>query len=287
MINRGIRKKLEYADGRYSVDIDITTSEWLEMLNDKTVFDENSLDMVIAWYLEDNHQSTSKNIMCLYGIDKKSSPYNGTVEWLSKRILEYLNYRFYVESNESATKESYWCIPFEGWHTNYDSSNHFVWKVRDELALAIEEFLKQDNNEYKIKEKLLELNDFESFSNKKDGKKIMRYTTTYERKSENRAAAIKINKEKYGELICEVCGFNFERAYGERGKDFIEVHHNKPLSEIKQEVEINPRKDLNCLCSNCHRMIHRDKGATLSVNQLKKMINKDYISSYYQNSKAN
>lgn len=173
MINRGIRKKLEYADGRYSVDIDITTSEWLEMLNDKTVFDENSLDMVIAWYLEDNHQSTSKNIMCLYGIDKKSSPYNGTVEWLSKRILEYLNYRFYVESNESATKESYWCIPFEGWHTNYDSSNHFVWKVRDELALAIEEFLKQDNNEYKIKEKLLELNDFESFSNKKDGKKIM------------------------------------------------------------------------------------------------------------------
>ena len=76
-------------------------------------------------------------------------------------------------------------------------------------------------------------------------------------------------------------------AYGERGKDFIEVHHNKPLSEVKQEVEINPRKDLNCLCSNCHRMIHRDKGVTLSVNQLKKIINKDYISSYYQNSKVN
>ncbi len=32
-------------------------------------------------------------------------------------------------------------------------------------------------------------------------------------------------------LECEVCGFNFEEVYGQRGEGFIEGHHIKPLSE--------------------------------------------------------
>lgn len=35
-----------------------------------------------------------------------------------------------------------------------------------------------------------------------------------------------------GKLECEVCGFDFHDAYGERGKGFIECHHVRPLESL-------------------------------------------------------
>ena len=66
-----------------------------------------------------------------------------------------------------------------------------------------------------------------------------------------------------------VCDFDFEEAYGELGEGFIEVHHTKPLYSLEEEIIINPKEDLVCLCSNCHRMIHRKRDKILSVDELK------------------
>lgn len=63
---------------------------------------------------------------------------------------------------------------------------------------------------------------------------------------------------KHGELLCTICGFSFHRAYGEWGKDFIEAHHLKPISE-RTKAEETKLDDLAMVCANCHRMIHRDK----------------------------
>jgi predicted HNH restriction endonuclease len=64
--------------------------------------------------------------------------------------------------------------------------------------------------------------------------------------------------EAYGnEYRCVVCGMNFVDAYGEIGKEFIEVHHLYPISETDGEHEVNPATDMIPLCSNCHSMIHR------------------------------
>ncbi|MGY0701802.1 HNH endonuclease [Bacillus subtilis] len=93
------------------------------------------------------------------------------------------------------------------------------------------------------------------------------YGKRYERNPENRLLAI----QKHG-LNCFVCGFNFEDVYGEHGKDFIEIHHIKPLSSFKKETLINPEKDMIPLCANCHRMIHRKRDKVLQVEELKKMI---------------
>ena len=76
----------------------------------------------------------------------------------------------------------------------------------------------------------------------------------YERNPKNRKRAIEIHG-----IDCYVCGFNFEEIYGERGKDFIEVHHLQPLSTLEEVTEINPETDLVPLCANCHRMIHRNQ----------------------------
>ena len=67
---------------------------------------------------------------------------------------------------------------------------------------------------------------------------------------------------------CMSCGFNFEKFYGEIGKDFIEVHHVMPLAEAGTR-ETNPATDLVVLCANCHRMVHRRKGTCLSLNEIR------------------
>ena len=65
------------------------------------------------------------------------------------------------------------------------------------------------------------------------------------------------------------CGLNFEQTYGEIGRNFIEVHHVKPISEKGGSYEIDPRGDLVPLCPNCHRMVHHTKGAPLTVEELR------------------
>ena len=82
----------------------------------------------------------------------------------------------------------------------------------------------------------------------------MCYTTQYERDPKNRSDAVKIHG-----TVCQACGFDFEKTYGEIGKDYIEVHHIKPLCEREGAEGVNAATDLICVCANCHRMIHRRK----------------------------
>ena len=63
-------------------------------------------------------------------------------------------------------------------------------------------------------------------------------------------------------LNCYVCNFNFKEFYGEIGKDFIHVHHLKPLSEIGEKYKLDPIQDLRPVCPNCHAMLHRTKSVT-------------------------
>lgn len=35
--------------------------------------------------------------------------------------------------------------------------------------------------------------------------------------------------KKNGRLYCELCGFDFEKVYGELGRGFIEGHHINPV----------------------------------------------------------
>jgi 5-methylcytosine-specific restriction protein A len=89
---------------------------------------------------------------------------------------------------------------------------------------------------------------------------------TYDRSSAARQACI----IEHG-YTCAVCCFNFEEKYGTLGKHYIEVHHLRPLSEVGQEYEIDPRADLRPVCANCHRILHKYK-PPLSIKELKSRI---------------
>ena len=102
-----------------------------------------------------------------------------------------------------------------------------------------------------------------------EGKKKMYYSTRYERSTHNRRLAI-----KYHGCKCMACGFDFEEVYGKIGKGFIEVHHVTPLYRKDEEVVIDPKTDLICLCPNCHRMVHRYKDKVLTLEELKGILRK-------------
>jgi 5-methylcytosine-specific restriction protein A len=88
----------------------------------------------------------------------------------------------------------------------------------------------------------------------------------YERNAEARTICI----NHYGPE-CSICGFNFEKFYGEIGAGFIHVHHLKPLSELGKGYKLNPMKDLRPVCPNCHAMLHQRKPA-YSVEELKAVL---------------
>lgn len=87
--------------------------------------------------------------------------------------------------------------------------------------------------------------------------------TTYDRSPSARQACI----DSHG-YDCVVCRFNFAEAYGEIGRNYVEVHHLIQIADIAEEYEIDPIKDLRPVCANCHRMLHKRRPA-LSIKELK------------------
>ena len=104
----------------------------------------------------------------------------------------------------------------------------------------------------------------------KEGKVIYKLHKLRERDSKINKRKKELYYKKFGKLNCEVCDFDFYKVYGEIGKGFIEAHHRVPLSDLDGESKTE-LKDLALVCSNCHRMLHREID-TLSTQELKNII---------------
>ena len=104
----------------------------------------------------------------------------------------------------------------------------------------------------------------------KEGSKHEHIVNIYERNPEARRRCV----EHFGYKCC-ICNFDFEKKYGELGKDFIHVHHIKPLSEIKDDYYVDPECDLRPVCPNCHSMLHR-KSPPLEIEELKIIIQEHF-----------
>jgi 5-methylcytosine-specific restriction protein A len=89
----------------------------------------------------------------------------------------------------------------------------------------------------------------------------------YERDPQARAKAI----QHYG-LRCQVCGFDFQTAYGALGEGFIHVHHTVPLKQIGNSYVVDPVKDLRPVCPNCHAMLHK-RTDVYTIDELREIMN--------------
>lgn len=101
----------------------------------------------------------------------------------------------------------------------------------------------------------------------REGRLLRTWQAKRERDPKLRRQKIQQVKQRGEAVACSVCSFDFLVAYGDRGRDYIEVHHVLPL-HVSGETTTR-LSDLALLCSNCHRMIHR--GPWMMPNQLRKL----------------
>ena len=114
-----------------------------------------------------------------------------------------------------------------------------------------------------------------------EGVKKVAEVAVYERSKKLRDFAIHYFT-KDDRISCDCCSFNFGDFYGEEiGKGFIEIHHTKPIFTYEDEDIENTLKqaveNLTPVCSNCHRMIHRNWKKPLEIQVLIDNINANGI----------
>lgn len=88
-----------------------------------------------------------------------------------------------------------------------------------------------------------------------EGRLLLRRHVARERDKKLRQKKIESVLGRGLPLSCEVCEFDFEAVYGDRGSGYIECHHVIPLHVAGEGT--TKLSDLALICSNCHRMIHR------------------------------
>lgn len=97
-----------------------------------------------------------------------------------------------------------------------------------------------------------------------EGRRVFREASYFARHQKLVAEA----KKEHG-FICMVCKFDFEAVYGVIGRRFIECHHLREMADDEErETTIN---DVAVVCSNCHRMIHRD-GRLRTIAEMRRLL---------------
>ncbi len=117
---------------------------------------------------------------------------------------------------------------------------------------------------------LLTIEDSDELYPEQEGIAIEVKSIRYERSRVNRKICLAHKGYK-----CSICGFDFYEKYGEIGKDFIEVHHTTPVSEMGEGYKIDIDRDLIPVCSNCHSMLHRRKPPFRPEDIKKKIVESD------------
>lgn len=119
-------------NGEFSCgDIDVTTEEWLDLLNDEKSMPYH--EALLCFLRQKEHKATCVKVSQVYG--KPAQYYNSKVYNFSKWVQKRLN-RFSVKDADD--KDTYWCITMQkGW----DTKQGFQWQLRDELVEALRIYL--------------------------------------------------------------------------------------------------------------------------------------------------
>ena len=102
----------------------------------------------------------------------------------------------------------------------------------------------------------------------REGQRRTVEVNAYERDPVARAAC----RRHYGTFVCQICGFDFAREYGSIGREYIHVHHLRPVATLGKDggAVIVPETDMLPVCPNCHAMLHTRKPEPLTPEELKK-----------------
>lgn len=135
---------IKITENDYHTPAVVTKDEWKQILSNNELMRRNYTDSLIAFYLEDGHESTCKNLSEKY--NKHHNFFNASISQFAKHVQMHLN-RFKIQDEDG--NSIYWRIVMVG---KYNEQNLFIWTLRDELVEAIEElnFVESNINDMEI-----------------------------------------------------------------------------------------------------------------------------------------
>jgi 5-methylcytosine-specific restriction protein A len=235
--------------------IGLSKNQWNEIILNQELTKEIDMSIFQALYSFNDHKAYASQIGLLLGFKGKSlhAPLNSEIGRYAKRISKICEIQF---TERSLGKYRYWDLFFNGW----EEGNYFVWQLRSEIVAALENCKLTGEQPY-AEELILEDGFFLI-----EGAKRTVTVNAYERNSKARRLCI-----NHWGALCDVCGFDFQKTYGNIGSCFIHVHHLVPVSEIGKSYQVNPVNDLRPVCPNCNAMLHTSN-PPLGIEQLKGLI---------------
>lgn len=247
--------------------ITLTTKDYERAISER--LSPKQIELLQLLYSCDNKSATAKQLATLLS---PSNPAiiiaNRQIGGLGRTIADFLNV---IPGDTYLDDEGNLQGDFFGWFNMISDgySKRTGWTLLPEIQEALEN-LGLVNDEHSIGERLpTETQPFNEQLFLKEGKVIQVFVNKYERNQRARIECI----EAFGDK-CYACGFDFEQTYGDIAKGFIHVHHIRPLSEIKEEYHVDPKKDLVPLCPNCHAVVHLTK-PELTISELKDKLRKN------------
>lgn len=182
----------------------------------------------------------------------------------SHEKLSKLGYAEYVSSG----RNSFFKITKEGAKHLEENSEVLRYLLINDFSY---ETLLESLNEIENKDKNRKVEAFDENIIVNEGLKKVTSNSVYERSTLLRNRAIEYFTDN-NKICCSCCQFDFEDFYGDKGKGFIEIHHIKPIFKY-EDVELNKTLEealanLAPVCSNCHRMIHRNWSKPLEIRNL-------------------
>lgn len=115
-------------------DPGISKEKWLELLSDEEIFTTQSLE--IMYRLKDyGGVATCKQLSVKYG--EEPNYYNVGSSSLGKRVADRVNCDVRIDSEG---KQRWWSVLYQGKKADSDTEGTFVWKLRKELAAALDEY---------------------------------------------------------------------------------------------------------------------------------------------------
>ena len=231
---------------------ELTTKQWIEILQNSELTKELDLTMLQAFYTFEGHKAYASQVGLI--LEEHYGTLNLEIARYAKRISQHYDITFTERSNG---KDQFWDFFYNGW----EDGTKFVWQLRPELVEALEETGLTGDEPFFPEE--LPTDSTETLS---EGIKRTISVNAYERSSKARELCV-----KHWKAICAVCEFDFEKTYGELGNGFIHVHHRIPVSQIGKSYQVDPINDLRPVCPNCHAMLHSRK-QTLEIDELKNII---------------
>ena len=114
-------------------DPQISSEQWVELLNDKNVFTEDNL-LMMARFKDYGGQATCTELSNKYG--KEVNFYNTSSSSLAQRVHKATNCPVMKRSEEDSR---WWSILYVGKAAEKDQPGSFIWKLRDELSEALKQ----------------------------------------------------------------------------------------------------------------------------------------------------